>query len=277
MSVKMRVCIGLTAILYWIALTSCGGDAVGVTPSPTAATGAAQATPARTETPASGFTNEDNHKANGAPQNVVEVLNKTPPQLKMQASVQLNRIRSDSVTPLNAAIAVGQDCTGCQTIAVALQIDLYQKGAHVVSPENYAIALNLSCRSCVTIAHAIQYAIPVEDPENDQQDGDHQGDARQLLQRMQKELDAIAKTKGITADQAQARIKGVLAEFTALANTMLDDTKRADETDSQSPSPRPSRSPDRPLSPTGSVSPAASPTTSPSITPTVSPSPSPTP
>ena len=66
--VAQGIGMGLTAILYWIALTSCGGDAVGANPSPTGATDAAQATPARTETPASDFTNEDNHKTNGAPQ-----------------------------------------------------------------------------------------------------------------------------------------------------------------------------------------------------------------
>jgi hypothetical protein len=283
MTARTRVCIAVTVVIYWIALTSCGGGVAGADPTQTGATGPAQATPARTETPAGDeLKNEDNHTASGAPQNVVEVLNKSPKKLNMRASVQLNRIKSDSVTPLNAAIAVGQDCVGCQTIAVALQLDLYQQGAHVVAPENYAIALNLNCTSCVTISHAIQYAIPVADPEQDGQQGDQQGshqdaDARRLLQRMQKELDDIAKTKDITADQAETRIRGVLAEFRSLASVMLEDMKRADVKDSESPSPRPSRSPDRALSPTGSVSPAASPTASPSISPTASPTPTPTP
>ena len=285
MTLRTRLAIGLVGMLYWVALTSCGGDVAGASDasrSPGPQSGES-ARPARTETPADqlGNRDEDNHKASGAPQNVVQIVNKSPKKLRMRSNIQLNRISGDSVTPLNAAVAVGQDCTGCQTIAVALQIDLYKQGAHVVSPENYSVALNLSCTSCVTISHAIQYAIPVTDPENDDQqgdnEGDHQGaDARKLLKRMQKELDDIAKTNDITADQAEGRIRVVLAEFRTLANAMLEDLKRADQTDSPNASPLPSPSATGAANPTsGGASPAgsAAPTTAPSPTATATASP----
>ena len=269
MSLRLRLAIGLTLVLYWVALTSCGGDAGAATG--TDGSGASPtASPVRTETPNDELTNEDNHGASGSPKNVVQVVNKSSKKLRMKANVQLNRIKGDSVTPLNAAVAVGQDCTGCQTFAVALQIDLYQQGAHVVSPENYAIALNLACTSCVTVAHAIQFAIPVTDPENDSDESQHQGDAKALLKQMEKELDAIAKTDGITPDEAERRIEGVLAQFRTLANTMLEDLKRTDVMDSPSPSPLPSA--------TGSPAPAtAAPASAApaSATPSNAPSPSP--
>src|SRR4051794_9618741 len=148
MTLRLRLGIGLTLVLYWVALTSCGGPAGAASPGDRAAAGSLSATPARTETPSNELANEDNHGANGSPKNVVEVVNKSSKKLRMKANVQLNRIKGDSITPLNAAVAVGQDCTGCQTFAVALQIDLYQQGAHLVSPENYAIALNVACTSC---------------------------------------------------------------------------------------------------------------------------------
>jgi hypothetical protein len=275
MKLRHRAPWAMTVILFWVALIACGdlGGAAGASASPSAnaaANGSPSASPARTETPGDKVDNEDNHGAEPSKKNVVEILNKTPGELKMRASVQFNRIKGDTVTPLNAAVAVGQDCTGCQTIAVALQLNLYQRGAHVVSPENYAIALNLKCTKCITISHAIQYALPVNDPEDDQGDDDHKGDARSLLKRMQKELDAIAKTKGITADQAEQRIEGVLAEFRALASAMQEDLKRTVEEDSPSPSPRPSRSPSGPAgptSPTPAVSPSRTPSASPAATP----------
>jgi len=275
MSLRLRLSIGLTLVLYWVALTSCGGDAGAATPAD-ASSGSPTATPVRTETPTNELTNEDNHGASGSPKNVVQVVNKSSKKLRMKANVQLNRIKGDSVTPLNAAVAVGQDCTGCQTFAVALQIDLYQQGAHVVSPENYAIALNLACTSCVTVAHAIQYAIPVTDPENDADESQHQGDAKALLKQMEKELDAIAKTDGITPDQAESRIEAVLAQFRMLANTMLEDMKRADVTDSPSPSPLPSVSPTGvPASgaPASPAPPSATPSSEPSPTPSATASP----
>jgi hypothetical protein len=276
MTLRLRLAIGLTLVLYWIALTSCGGDAGAASPSDGAANGSPSAIPVGTETPNNELANEDNHGASGSPKNVVQVVNKSSKKLRMKANVQLNRIKGDSVTPLNAAVAVGQDCTGCQTFAVALQIDLYQQGAHVVSPENYAIALNLACTSCVTVAHAIQYAIPVTDPENDSDESEHQGDAKALLKQMEKELDAIAKTDGITPDEAERRIEGVLAQFRMLANTMLEDMKRTDATDSPSPSPLPSATGSgAPASAApGSVTPAsAPPTTAPSPTPSATASP----
>jgi hypothetical protein len=280
MTLRMRISTVLTLALFWIALTSCGGDPSG-TSDASGASGApaATASPERTETPESSETSEDNHGANGSPKNVVQVVNKSSKKLRMKANVQLNRIKGDSVTPLNAAVAVGENCTGCQTFAVALQLDLYVKGAHVVSPENYAIALNVACTSCVTVAHAIQFALPVLDPENDADESGQQGDAKKLLKRMEQELDAIAKTDGITADQAETRIEVVLAEFRALANAMRDDVKRTVEQNSPSPTPTASPSSSQSSTPNGSPTGGAipAPTTAPPASITPSPSPSPTP
>jgi hypothetical protein len=272
MKLRHRAPWAMTVILFWVALIACGdlgnagGSPAGPSADPGAASGSPSASPARTETPDDDrVDNEDNHAAEPSKQNVVEILNKTPGKLRMRASVQFNRIKGDTITPLNAAVAVGQDCTGCQTIAIALQLNLYRQGAHVVAPENYSVALNVKCTGCITISHAIQYSLPVADPEDDNDDRDRQGDAKSLMKRMQKELDAIAKTKGITADQAEQRIEGVLAEFRALASSMQQDLKRTDQEDSPSPSPRPSRSP------------AGSPAPSPVITPSGSPSRTPAP
>jgi hypothetical protein len=271
MTRRARSPLTILAILLSLVLVACGdlaGAANGSSSSPSAkasasASGSASpsASPSQTETPEDRVSTEDNHNGDCCKKNVVQILNKTPGRLKMVSSVQLNRIRGDVVTPLNAAIAVGQDCTGCQTIAVALQLDLYVQGAHNVSPENYAIALNVRCTQCVTIAHAIQFALPVSDPEDDNNDGQDAKDAKKLLRDMQKELDAIAKDRNITVDQAEQRVEVVLQQFRNLGNSMRQDLKRT--TDENSPSASPSRSPS--ATPSSSTPPSA--TASPSRTP----------
>jgi putative peptide zinc metalloprotease protein len=274
MKIRDRLPWAITAALLWIALVACGGQTGATGPDASGATSGApaSASPSQSETPADQVDSEDNHNGDCCKKNVVSVVNKTAGRLKIVSRIQLNRIHGDVVTPVNAAVAVGQSCTGCQTIAVALQLDLYVQGAHNVSPENYAIALNVQCTQCVTIAHAIQFALPVTDPEDDINDGTQAKDAKKILHDMQKELDAIAQDKSVTVDQAEQRVEVVLAEFRDLANSMRDDLKRTTEENSPSSSPSPSASPT--ASPAASPS-VAPPSDTPSATPSATPSSSP--
>ena len=273
MKIRDRLPWAITAVLFWIALVACGGETGSAGPNTTGATSGApaSASPSQTETPADQVNSEDNRNGDCCKKNVVSVVNKTAGRLKIVSRIQINRIHGDVVTPVNAAVAVGTNCTGCQTIAVALQLDLYVQGAHNVSPENYAIALNVQCTQCVTIAHAIQYALPVTDPEDDVNDANQAKEAKKLLHDMQKELDAIAQDQSVTVDQAEQRVEVVLAEFRDLANSMREELKRT--TEENSPSPSPSASP----SATGAASPTvAPPTDAPSATPTATPAAAPT-
>jgi putative peptide zinc metalloprotease protein len=267
MKIRDRVPWAVTAVLFWIALIACGGQSGAVSPSASGVTSGdpASASPAQTETPADQVNSEDNRNGDCCKKNVVSIVNKTAGRLKIVSRIQLNRIHGDVVTPVNAAVAVGQNCTGCQTIAVALQLDLYVQGAHNVSPENYAIALNVQCTQCITISHAIQFALPVTDPEDDVNDSAQAKDAKKLLHDMQKELDAIAQDRSVTVDQAEQRVEAVLAEFRDLANSMRDDLKRTVEENSPSPSPSasptasPAASPSDPVAPSPSATPSSSP------------------
>jgi hypothetical protein len=183
----------------------------------------------------------------------------------MRANIQLVRISGPTVRPANTAIALGESCTGCQTIAVALQLVLYAKGtAHDVSPSNAAVAVNAACNACITIAHADQYVLGVDDPKQDV------ADVRSLINAMQRELNAIDNDPSVTADQAEARVRAVIAQFDSLASSLREDVKRTDLSDTPSPSPSPA-SP-APASPTPPlVAPSATPSASPSATPSASP------
>ena len=63
--------------------------------------------------------------------------------------------------PKNIAVAEGQ-CTDCATLAIAVHVFLYQRGAPSIQPQNIALAINNACTRCVTFAYAFQFVIPVD-------------------------------------------------------------------------------------------------------------------
>jgi hypothetical protein len=211
-----------------------GSQAPAETASPTP-TSAAAATGAATAAPSTAADGSDvGFKLNGAGgKNIVKITNKTDHRLIVRGRVDFNRIPgADRIAPLNAAIAVGS-CVGCQTYAVALQINLYQRGASVVAPQNAAVAVNAACSSCVTVARAVQYSIPVDDLAS------VPNDVRELAKALDKELkgiEGVYDTGSFNVYQANARINTVVTEFKTLANGLLDEYRVETAADSPSPS-----------------------------------------
>ncbi len=151
----------------------------------------------------------------GGGNNVVQVINRKDDRLRVRGSIQINHIPGDDVSPLNEAIAYSE-CDGCQTIAVALQIDLVSRNATNVTPQNYAYAINYRCNGCTTVARALQYVIPVDDP-------NHVPDeVRELQRRMDAELRQAAHDPHETVDEAEARVDDVISQFQDLANSLYD-------------------------------------------------------
>jgi hypothetical protein len=155
---------------------------------------------------------------------------------------------------------VQASCTDCQTVAVAMQVVIYQRGAHNVSPQNIAVAANVGCTRCITIARAIQWVIPVDDPKEVPRDVDA------LVRAMDKELRFLASVKTldqITSDEAMNRIQNVLNQYAQLQEYMIDMMQKQT---ADNATPAPSADP----SPTGSPS-AAPESSTPSATPTATP------
>jgi hypothetical protein len=205
-------------------------------PSPTSADAATSPSPSPNGAAADG--SDVGFKLNGAGgRNIVKITNKTDNRLIVRGRVDFNRIPgADRIAPVNAAIALGS-CVGCQTYAVALQINLYQRGASVVAPQDAAVAVNAGCSNCVTVARAVQYAIPVDDlatvPNN----------VRELARALDQELrgiEGVYDTSTFNVYEANARINTVVGEFKALANRLLDEYRVETATDSPSPSAGPS-------------------------------------
>jgi hypothetical protein len=151
----------------------------------------------------------------GNGKNEVYVHNCTDNRLRVRAAIQLNTIRGKTVDPLNVAYAESTCNEPCQTLAVALQIDLYSRDrATDVQPENYAVAINNRCNGCRTVAHAAQYVQGVDDPR------EVSSDLSDRVEALSNELTAIQSDPTVTLPEAESRLNAVIARFNELGGTL---------------------------------------------------------
>lgn len=229
---RSAIWAGAAAILI-VAALACQSPRATPAPSgssgPSGATDAKPIVAAQTATPRpdvdAGVTLEEFPR--GDPRNEVRLANTEKMRFKARASIRLQRIAGDEVTPTNIASAQGS-CMSCQAIAVAVQVVFYRRGASNVSPINVALASNAGCTRCVTAARAIQYVIPVDDPT-----ADVPAEVDRLVQDLDRELRFLASVKTwdqITSDEALARIQRVLDQHEDLKGYLGDvsQTQRAD-------------------------------------------------
>ena len=196
--------------------------------------------------------------------NVVQVINRTDGFVKAHGNVQLNRISAPGAAPQNVASAYSS-CTGCDTFAVALQINLVGPQVTQFAPGNAASAINYQCNGCRTYAIAYQYSIPVSDPTQVPPRVD------QLMADMHAEMGRLDSESGATLQQKIDEVNAVMAQYQDLAYALKvqsqESTATTDPGATASPSPAGSPTP-APSSP----SPASSPATTPEATPSPSPS-----
>jgi hypothetical protein len=210
--------------------------------------------------------------SDAGPKNIVQVKNFTNSSLRVDGRVQLGRVPGPGIGAVNIADATSS-CTDCQTLAVALQINLFNRNASIITPQNAAVAVNAACTRCDTIAYAVQYNIGVDDPTQ------VPPRVNQLVAQMKQEL-AAAGAQSATLAQAEASINSVIAQYQDLAGYLMtrrDEAVSPDASPSSapaapatSPSPNsafPSASPDT-TTPAAGASPSPSPTPSPTPTPT---------
>jgi hypothetical protein len=158
----------------------------------------------------------------GGGRNVVKVENWIDNDLAIKASIELNRITKKRAEPINFARAYSS-CAGCRTIAVALQINLIERGTREVSPWNAAVAINERCFRCLTIALAYQFSISVDDPKATPKD------VRDLVKEMDRELRAISNDRSIDVLDAANRLDAVIARYHALTAWLVRQRETAEE------------------------------------------------
>jgi hypothetical protein len=156
----------------------------------------------------------------GGANNILLLNNHVDGGLTTRGMVQVNQMPGPRVAPVNCAFA-SSTCSGCQTLSVALQIDLISANAAFVAPQNIARAQNVGCENCQTFARALQYVIQVDDPTSTPPE------VNRLAQAMNDQLRAVQTDRSLTLEQATADIDGVLAQFQDLAGSLNDQPSRA--------------------------------------------------
>ena len=168
----------------------------------------------------------------GGAHNMVIVHNPSGGDLVARGSVQLNHIPGPDVGPVNCAAALNGTpasldlgiitfaCTGCKSLAVALQIDLIGRNVTRAVPRNIANAQNVRCQQCAAVAIAIQYELQVDDPTQVPPDADA------LARSMDQELRQLQTQHAMTASDAADQVIAVLNQFASLAASL--DLQRSD-------------------------------------------------
>jgi hypothetical protein len=172
-------------------------------------------------------------------------------------------MRGEEIAPVNLSYAHGS-CTDCETLTVALQLNLYQNDASTVAPQNAAVAINDGCTGCYTVARALQVSLPLDDP----REVPHSAD--RLIREMDRELRDIHRDADrITVEIAEQRIAAVIAEFIDLANEIWDSRDEAISGAGAGQTPRPVASPAPDAGTATPTAPATAPATPATVEPVV--------
>jgi putative peptide zinc metalloprotease protein len=92
----------------------------------------------------------------GDADNVAVAVNTKDGKSVYKVRIAIRRENGDIVSSTNAAVAYAS-CTDCQTTAIAFEVLLITNNASVIMPTNLAIAINENCSGCETIAQAYQF------------------------------------------------------------------------------------------------------------------------
>jgi len=174
-------------------------------------------------TPTPSVTDEIPFIEDGRHVNSVEASNRRDGRFELEGRADFVREQHDDVTAGNQAYAHAT-CTDCQTIALALQVVVYQRDAKNVAPRNFAIAVNDKCTRCLTVAVAVQYAIPVEDPKAVAPDIK---DLVKELNREMNELERIRQLNDGNVAQVEAQVNDIIARFDTLRAYLHEDRREA--------------------------------------------------
>ena len=101
----------------------------------------------------------------GAANNVVNVVNRTDGNTRVQARTAVPEVDTPTVDNTNVASAYAS-CTDCRTVAVAVQVVLVEGPVTDFEPGNAAVALNENCLRCQTFAYARQEVLSPGAPVN---------------------------------------------------------------------------------------------------------------
>ena len=119
-------------------------------------------------------------------------------------------VADGTVDQENLALAYAS-CTDCQTVALAFQVVFVVGGANSVTPMNQAIAINDQCAECLTFASATQIIIGVDEPVVFTPEG-----RRRLIELQKRMKLLEVKLPNLTAAQLAAEVSSIERELLAI-------------------------------------------------------------
>jgi hypothetical protein len=100
----------------------------------------------------------------GGANNVVLATETADRSTLSRSALQLSQVGGPTVASSNIAFAKSYACTGCNSVAVALQAVVVTGDPSTVVPGNAAVATNDGCTGCTSYAFAYQYVVSVGRP-----------------------------------------------------------------------------------------------------------------
>jgi len=137
--------------------------------------------------------------------NVVLVSTDRDAPVKARARVRVAGAPADTVAHQNIALARSTDCTGCRTVAVAMQVVVVEGYPQEFRPVNAAVAANGGCTACDTYAFAYQYAIQPGVPVR------LTSAAQQRLAQLRDRVDSVAGS-GLGYDDMRVQLRALFSQ-----------------------------------------------------------------
>jgi hypothetical protein len=147
--------------------------------------------------------------------NYVESDNSNPKRQMAHDNVAVVTDGDGTVDAENIAAARSHDCTGCRTLALAVEVVLVPVTPTTSAPHNAAVAWNERCSYCNTYAGAWQYVVQTGGPTRLTESGmarvDSLADQMQKVLRSGKDFPTIDAQIGQLATQMWAAVNQDLA------------------------------------------------------------------
>lgn len=146
--------------------------------------------------------------------------------------VTASTVTSDNYGPRvengNVAVARSHDCTGCRTVAVAVQMLLVEGATTYFAPQNGAGAVNVRCVRCQTFAYAFQYVVDPGHPVQLSDAGQGQ------VTRIERQIASVARSSAsfpemrAQLDQLTSELAGVVSGDLQSAGRSTRDARESD-------------------------------------------------
>ena len=126
---------------------------------------------------------------------------------------EIRRVAGEVVDNQNVAVAYSS-CTGCRTLAIAIQIVIVTGSPSIVTPVNAAVAVNENCTLCETFASAYQFVIGGSGPLR------LTGEGQSRIRAIANEVRRLGESD-LPIEEIQARLDELMAELKHVLQTEL--------------------------------------------------------